>query len=41
MVLGDAPVSYLVEAEDSFQDAEGVFYLGDLVVFFRLVCSSA
>ena len=26
--LGDASVSHLVEAEDAFQDAEHMFYLG-------------
>jgi len=28
MVLGDASVPHLVEAEDTLQDAERVFYLG-------------
>jgi hypothetical protein len=37
MVLGDPPVSHLVEAEDAFQDAEHMFYFRSyLVVFFRL-----
>ena len=38
MVLGDPPVSHLVEAEDAFQDAEHMF---DLVVFFRLASWSS
>jgi hypothetical protein len=33
MVLGDAPVSHLVEAEDAFQDAEHMFYFRS---YFRL-----
>ena len=33
MVLCDAPVSHLVEAEDAFQDAEHMFYFCS---YFRL-----
>jgi hypothetical protein len=43
MVLREAPVAHLVEAEDAFQYAESMFYFAltrDFVVFLLLATSS-